>query len=754
MTHYARTTDKGPSDWQILPVHLHGVAALAECLARKALPNDTGLAEAARVAGLLHDLGKYNSDWQAGLLARRPRLPPHSIHGAAFALGGFEHLPIAVAVAGHHAGLHDAGHLASILTDHWRDHGALVSAMVRQATHDILDWPDRPPVWEQPLPDDHDSLRRLEYWCRFLFSVLVDADRLDSERFVTGRERSSVALEPARLLERIDAARAERARGREAELIVALRNRAFARCMASGAEADQGFFELTLPTGGGKTYAAMAFALAHARRHGLRRVFVVVPYTSIIEQNAREYRSVLGSDQVVEHHSAAEYGANARTGERPERAPEELANENWDAPVVVTTNVQFLETLLAASPRRCRRLHNVARSVVIFDEAQALPSHLLNPLLAVFRHLVDGYGVSIVLSTATQPAFRQGYGLSQGLRPGELRPIMPEPLRNEMFSSLRRVRYRIEIDKPKDWPELADEMLSDKRALCVLNTRRHAAKLWRELQLKVRERFGETMASAVRHLSSAMCPQHRLDCLGRSERPREGTVRHSLMNGRPCWLVSTQVVEAGVDLDFPRALRALGPLDSIVQVAGRCNREGRQRFGEVLVFQPTEAGGPQGVYETATVLAAETLGEATEEDLAVNSALFADYFQRLYARCDTDRSDDRPPIHEDRAALNYRSVAERARVIQDDNRSVVVPYGQADRLVRAIRRHRSYDHATRRRLQRFVVGVRDREFQTLRDQGRVEPLLGEDGPWVLLGGYDPDLGLLVDDTPAAESWIG
>jgi len=537
---------------------------------------------------------------------------------------------------------------------------------------------------------------------------------------------------------------ARKAKGGKSDLtLLHLRNRIYRECVTAGMR-DRGFFELTVPTGGGKTLSGMAFALAHARKHGLRRVIVVIPYLSIIEQNAREYRRILGEGIVLEHHSAVgEQEGNAAGAEPPRRSAAELATENWDAPVIVTTSVQFLETLLESSPRRCRKLHNVARSVVLFDEAQALPTHILNPLVSVFRELVGTFGCSVVFSTATQPAFRHGSGLTDGLKPGELEPIVPKDLVTEAFRSLQRVNYRVELDPPWDWDTLIRRLTDGSvlQGLCVLNTRRHAREVWEKLQATLDEK------DAVIHLSSAMCAQHRIDVLGRHEHPAPGTVRARLKEGLPCWLVSTQAIEAGVDVDFPRVFRALGPLDSIVQAAGRCNREGGLKDatgqpvrGEVIVFQPADEGMPPGLYKTATGKARTYLSENTSEQLATDPELFAQYFAELYgvANCDAHS------IQAKRADFQFREVSALARVIADGGTPLIVPYKAGAKIIKRIRRTGKLDRSVFRRLQRYTVNVRGNDLHMLQELRAVRPLIEADGPLVLdESAYDRHLGVVI-----------
>ncbi len=457
-----------------------------------------------------------------------------------------------------------------------------------------------------------------------------------------------------------------------------LRNRIFDACQNAGT-LPQGFFSLTVPTGGGKTISAMAFALAHAKAHGLRRVIVVIPYLSIIEQNAAEYRRVLGNDVVLENHSSVKPRDDAS---EEEKSRLELVSENWDAPVIVTTSVQFLESLFAASPSRCRKLHRVARSVVVFDEVQTLPSHLLKPTFSVFRELAINYGVSFVFSSATQPAFRRSAALPDGFAADELREIAPEP--TELFRLLRRVNYHLpRADERLDWPELADRLAASPQVLCVVNLTRHAATLWEELtkRLPADER--------PIHLSAAMCPAHRLALIY--------SIKRRLNAAKPCRVVSTQLIEAGVDVDFPVVWRAMGPLDSIVQVAGRCNREGRLPAGEMHVFQPADPKLPGDTYRAAVDQASISLarlGDSASESLATDPDLFGRYFGSLYQVVNTDYARKRhglkeTTIQEDRAVLKFRQVARKAKVIDDDGQAVIVPIGRARRIIAEIKRRQA-----------------------------------------------------------------
>jgi CRISPR-associated endonuclease/helicase Cas3 len=587
-----------------------------------------------------------------------------------------------------------------------------------------------------------------------LFSALVDADFLDTEAHYQAAIRATQPFQPDELLQRLIAEKETKSQQGE---LNALRNRIFQQCIEKAQDAPD-FFSLTVPTGGGKTIAAMAFALTHAIRHSLRRVIVVIPYLSIIEQNAAQYRRILDPERkgiVIENHSAVappEDKSESRPRKPFEKHATEYAAENWDAPIIITTSVQFIESLFANRTSRCRKLHNIARSVVIFDEVQTLPSHLLNPLLNALRELRDRYGVSFVFSTATQPAFRhRPRHLDEGFKSGELREITEETA--ETFKKLQRVKYKLPSNGEKlAWPELARRLSSQEQVLCVVNLRRHAFELWQELrQLLFRQ------PDSIFHLSSAMCAQHRFDLLGDDREPQPGTIRHRLRNKLPCRLVSTQLIEAGVDVDFPTAYRALGPLDSIVQAAGRCNREGKledengqPKLGEVIVFTPEDHSLPPGVYSKATDITAMLLTRTNADDLAQNHELFAEYFDQLCQLTETDKE----KIQDDRAELKFREVARKARVIKDDTRSIIVRYGKAEEIINDLRARptrKSQPRFTRddqRRLQRFMVNLRSRQFQELEALRQIEPLLPNLDVFVLSAGmYNKHLGVVINQTP-------
>ncbi len=731
--------------WQPLAEHLRNVAELA---AKFAAP--FGASEEARLVGLLHDLGKYRDEFQSYLRGERSSSAEtqHAVFGAAWAAheGRPQLFATKLAIAGHHAGLHDHSDLDGLFANQSLRIPGVLPALIARLESELGPLPKapQPPPWVIAAAESG-NFNPAEFYVRLIFSCVVDADRLDTAHWPSSVPADAV-LDGGALLTAVLSERERKTAANPASPLAALRNRIFDTALERAA-LPPGFFSLTVPTGGGKTLASMAFALAHARAHGLRRIIVVIPYLSIIEQNAAEYRRIFGHAVVLENHSGVR-PKDAASEE--ERSRLELVAENWDAPIIVTTSVQFLESLFASSPSRCRKLHRIPRSVVIFDEVQTLPAHLLAPTFNVLRELAANYGTSFVFSSATQPAFRRSSAIEDGFLPDELREIAPAP--EELFPKLRRVTYRLPVPgETFDWPTLAARLAASRQVLCVVNLTRHARELWEQLS-----RLVAPDEAPVIHLSSAMCAEHRLNLIEQ--------IRCRLREGRPCRVVSTQLIEAGVDVDFPEVWRALGPLDSIVQVAGRCNREGRLPTGVVHVFRPADHKLPPGVYraaadQTAITLASLGDGESAPEKLATGSALFGDYFQSLYGVINTDHAKPGDcTIQEDRAFLRFREVSRKARVIEDSGTPVIIagdnrghewaaPFIEQIRTRTLAPGQPRFSRDDLRRLQRFMINVRSHTLRQIEARQLIRPLLPNLELNVLDAAcYHPALGLLLENT--------
>ena len=697
---YAHSLEGRPrEEWEPLAHHLRAVGDRAALFA-----SAFGCAEAARVAGLLHDIGKVSRAYQDYIGRPRdaggPRGPDHSTAGArvvAAAYPGFLGRLLAYAIAGHHAGLADASELDRRLSGDYaiEPHG-------RWEAHAGLPPPqkDIAPT-RRPVISGHPGFTQA-FLARMLFSCLVDADFLETEAFyarAAGQavERGGHTPIPA-LRDRLQAHMAKIRAKAEDTPVNALRARVLDH-MTDKAALAPGLFTLTVPTGGGKTLASLFFALDHAVRHGLRRVVYVIPFTSIIEQTAEVFRDALKAPgDVLEHHASFDWDRARSVADADDEGPAGLAKlrraaENWDAPIVVTTAVQFFESLFANRTSRCRKLHNLAGAVIVLDEAQTLPLRLLLPCMAALDELARNYGASVVLCTATQPALRQIDGFQGGFAIGEDRELAPAP--KGLYAALRRVTVESRPEPVAD-VTIADRSAERPQMLCIVNSRAHARALF--------EAIGHLPGAC--HLTTLMCPRHRSTVLA--------DIRRRLKDGLPVRLVATSLIEAGVDVDFPEVWRAAAGLDSIAQAAGRCNREGRLgRAGRVVVFVPAEARPPRDV-DALWQLARPIVG--THEDALGLDAVRA-YFRELYWRKDRPALDDakvdgRPGVLAaiaDRATdagFPFRSIADAFRLIEDRMEPVVVPWDRdAVALLAEIAAADRPRTGHLRRLQQYTVSI-------------------------------------------------
>ena len=686
-------------DPHILEVHAKGVAALASRFASL-----FGSSDHASCAGLWHDLGKNAPAFQACLAKAadahieggRTGYGDHSSAGAIYALDKFQKAgePLALVIAGHHGGLDNR---VDVLNSRLKGRDK------RKRLADCLANPDAfipdvacpaPPGFLRPVPlaQGADLKRRCEFWIRMLFSCLVDADFLDTESHFDSAKGTRRGRYPdlAALLRQFNGHMGKMGGGGQVNEI---RRRVLEDCRREGRESERGVFTLTAPTGCGKTLAGMGFALEHAVARGMDRVIVVIPYTSIIDQNAKVFRDVFGAGNVIDHHASID---PAR--ETPQNR---VACENWDAPVIVTTSVQFVESLFANRTSRCRKLHNVANSVVIFDEVQTLPVGHLSPILDVLKELVVNYKASLVLSTATQPALKHRPKLACGFE--SVKEIVSD--RDKTFADLKRVEveWPSDLTTPVTWEGLAADLTGHEEVLCVTHKRKDA-----------RELAGLVPGSI--HLSALMCPAHRLEVIGDVKR-RLAANREKRERGEkpePVRLISTQLIEAGVDLDFPVVYRAAAGLDSIAQAAGRCNREGKlDGLGVVRVFV-APSNPPMGVPRFG-LDATKTLFKPGLD--ALDPVIYDCYFQQLYfIHSDLDEA----KIQALREGWNFKSVAKEFAMIEENRaEAVIVPFGDAMARLDAVRIFGpSRDRL--RALQPFVVKVYADEYKVMEEAGAVE----------------------------------
>jgi CRISPR-associated endonuclease/helicase Cas3 len=730
---FAHTLGPDVADWEPISAHLEEVASLAR---RFADPFEGS--ELARTVGLWHDLGKYSDEFQNYLRAasglerlnahiETPGRVDHSTYGAQLAASkpGLGRL-LAFCIAGHHGGIPDAT----------RDkYGTNLEQRLKKKVPQpvgipaaIADLPVPPIPKLQFAPQAADRHFQIAFFTRMLFSCLVDADFLATERFMNLSQSESRTGSRVSNLRELRAALSNRfAQFKSAPdaLIKRCRMGVLEACRAKAA-GEQGFYSLTVPTGGGKTLSSLAFALDHALKHDLRRVVYAIPYTSIIEQTAAVFREALGEGAVLEHHSNFETAREDNWSR--------LASENWDASLIVTTTVQLYESLFSNRPSKCRKLHNLARSVIILDEAQSIPIDLLRPTLAALQELVRNYGCTVVLCTATQPAITERPGFPIGLS-GVTEIIGDE---HSLFASLRRTT--IEHPRSLDSGELIEELAELPSVLCIVSTKRESRSVFKRLRSRLDE---DADTDACFHLSTDMCPRHRADTLA--------TIRARLEDKLPCRVVSTNLIEAGVDIDFPVVYRAMAGLDSIAQAAGRCNREGRlPHLGKVVLFELTDFAIPKlmlnlkkAIEDTHRVLGAH-------DDPLSPDAIHAFFSEHYWKRSDEWDKHEVMDCFQTQGAtplFQFRTAAERYRLIRTEQTLVVVPYAEEGRALidELLTLSRPADRALRRRCQRFAVPVYSHVFHRLNADRRIAEPPNDLGRGIFMltdpSAYDPTLGL-------------
>jgi len=721
--------------------HLNGVATLASEYAESFRASQW-----AHLSAKLHDLGKYQPEWQqyltkvSGHEAENAHIEGtggHPNHSTAGALWAYENLGpagkvIAYLVAGHHAGLSDWNTENSSLESRLglEESKRELNESLGGAPPELLNKDALPSLQTVPGTKNGFAL-----WVRMLFSCLVDADFLDTEAYMDPDKRDTRGNWPelSALHSAFDEFMAEKTKGAEDTDVNRARTDVLAQCRTKASEAP-GLFSLTVPTGGGKTLSSMAFALEHAKHHGKHRIIYVIPYTSIIEQTADVFRNAfaaVGEEVLIEHHS------NAEADPKKENSRSRLAAENWDAPVIVTTSVQFFESLFAAKTSRCRKLHNICNSVVVLDEAQLLPPEYLQPILDVLNLLSKHYGVTVVLSTATQPALAT---VNDYLDPKKhingldnVREIIADT--DSLYKTLKRVEVELpsDMNQHQTWDEVAEQVSTHESALAIVNTRKDARELY------------SLLPKGTLHLSALMCGAHRSAVIN--------DIKQRTKAGIPTRVVSTQLVEAGVDIDFPVVYRAMAGLDSIAQAAGRCNREGKLDHGKVVVFVPPKDP-PKGLLLKGANACKSVLHGNTADPL--ERSLFGAYFRKLYYECNLDKKQIRADLRMDgkldnTLAVNFRTAAENFKLIENgDQVAVVVRYtapeekdGGVEKWI-AILRNGKPERWLLRKLQRYIVRIHQRYAGPMQSRGDIEELMPGLFVQVADGAYNPEFGLQLD----------
>lgn len=669
---------------QTIKQHLYGTADLAACFADRFGKRDWGYC-----CGMLHDIGKYSDAFQDKISNNSSRQVDHSTAGAKVCLekGGLYGF-MSYCIAGHHSGLPDYGSSSDSRSAHTLMDRRYKRIEDYSAYHREITIPEL-----QTLPFDSrkspDSDFSMSMFIRMLYSCLVDADFLDTEKFMTEGDAKRDSGEPLELLlEKLENHIAGWLSNEDTETVNGRRTEILKHCLKCG-QMDRGMFQLTVPTGGGKTVASLAFALRHAVKNKMDRVIYVIPYTSIIEQNAEVFRKILGNQSVLENHYNVDYESSE------EMKPMQLAAENWDKPVIVTTNVQFFESLYANKSSKCRKLHNIANSVIIFDEAQMLPPDYLKPCLAAMEELVCNFRSSIVLCTATQPALNPFFRTSPQIT--ELCPRV-----QEQFRFFKRVTFQnIGVVSQE---ELSERLRQEEQALCIVNTKKRAQELYRELE-----------SDGVFHLSTAMYPKHRKRVLN--------IIRDRLKNKEKCILISTSLVEAGVDLDFQSVYRQLAGVDSTIQAAGRCNREGKRNAAESIVtlfqFEGKEyMPGQRLQIDVAKMLLSQ------EEDISSLDGI-KKYFETLY-HFKGESLDKKKVLDEFKNKhYNFAKVGKEFKLIEENTKTIFIGREEeAAELLRQIQYH-GYTKSGMRKVGQYCVQLYENEFNKLYGAGMIQSVSGD-----------------------------
>ncbi len=703
--------------------HQEGVARLAENFA-----SEFGMGDWGRFFGLIHDKGKERVDFQNyiriqnGIDAPAYKEKTHAWIGAKIAkiIAPQLYPMLTYPILGHHAGMHDYTDLD----------GFMEKEIPREVDCNIkIQIPSMEFFQKHNLFSKSKYIHHVE---RMLFSCLVDADYLDTENFMQP-EKSEIrnnVISLNELLPKLE----EFLSKLKPDTPVNVIRKEIQDCCRKGAEKTSGVYSLTVPTGGGKTLSSLLWAMLHAVKNGKRRIIVAIPYTSIITQTAAIFKSIFGPEAVLEHHSNYDYHEDE--DQDGEFNPEQLSSENWDAPIIVTTNVQLFESMYASHPGRCRKLHNIANSVILLDEVQTLPGEHLQAIVDALKAYHELFGVSLLFTTASQPTL-------EGVRKGHDKNLIGfdkieelVPVELKLHERLRRVELEFE-EETLSYDEIAEKMMQYDRVLCIVNTRRTASELFAHLP----------KSEYNYHLSRNMCPDH-VDATLEEIKERLKT-----NDGNPIRVVTTQLIEAGVDIDFPIVMRQEIGLDSILQAAGRCNREGKmEELGKTFVFKIDGVNVPRGTMNDANNA---RLNMRPFEDLFVPEAM-TEYFTQYYSRIPTfdkknsnlDNENIESLLH-NVGYLRFDTADKYFNLIDDSGYSVVVNYQNSAVLVDEMR-NRNVSKQMFRKLSRYIVTIPKFSFEELVKIGVIESIqsLGKETGLYYLSDkkqYDSQYGLTLDN---------
>ena len=728
--------------------------------------------------GRLHDAGKAQPAFQRYIRGESAAKAPHSAAGALLATSllykfsvelGLKKLPrtsqlLAYAISGHHRGLYNYAELQNKLEEvDCKDRCKKTAEALTKLTAEIQSWAkEHAEATETSLKElakQVGATEQAQALVRLLFSCLVDADFLDTEAFMDEerkgrRHEATCGYAP---LESLRDRLTKHMEGFSTEGKINEARRAFLnQCREHGRTCPKGYYSLFLPTGGGKTLSSMAWALETALNQKAQRIIYVIPYTSIITQTAGIFREIFGEENVLEHHSDISFSGDEASQEAERYERTRLLAENWDAPIIVTTNVQFFESLFSHKVSRSRKVHSIANSVVVFDEVQMFPTEFLHPMLRLLEDLRRIYGTQLLFCSATLPPFDKDHTSSFKKvndfhqLSDAIQPIVPED--PELFKVFDRVIYHLE-EKEYTTKELAKELSQHDSALCIVNSRRDASQLYHALLEAGKE------TQDVIHLSRNMCSAHLKE--------RIAEVRQRLKAKIPTIVISTQLIEAGVDIDLPIVYRAMSGLDSIVQAGGRCNREGKRPApGEVYVFSLSDGGKAFGAIvqgQNATRFLLDNDKEHTRPRIPLE--LIKAYYDRYYASIESfDTKDITESLYDEDEAKRWRfdfqQASEDFQLIDNVDRDLFVPYGRGKELLEGLEKHTLYlNHRTLRELQQYHVSISKWRYEELEEARLLSEVVveRETGKSILVlapQGYDEALGVCTTNPLLDEPLFG